>query len=89
MFLNSVFLGLGEMARKMGTKECSREKIGKKEEHYRHQMKQLNLMLKEAEHRAELKEEDQQKMELVIAQMGQEMKIFQRMTSEHQQNVKK
>ena len=43
--------GLADLARKMANKESSREKVGKKEEHNKNQMKQLGLRLKESEHR--------------------------------------
>merc|ERR1719266_3072440 len=70
---------LADLARKMANMESSREKIGKKEEHNKNQLKKLSLMLKEAEHRAELKEEEQQKMELVISQMNEEQEIYKKM----------
>ena len=71
--------GLSDLARKMANKESSREKIGKKEEHNKNQLKKLTMMLKEAEHRADLKEEEQQKMELVIGQMNEELQIYKKM----------
>ena len=37
------------------------------------------MMLKEAEHRAELKEDEQHKMELVIGQMSEEQQIYKKM----------
>ena len=70
---------LADLARKMANMESSREKIGKKEEHNKNQLKKLSLMLKEAEHRAELKEDEQQKMELVISQMNEEQEIYKKM----------
>ena len=71
--------GLGDLARKMANKESSREKIGKKEEHNKNQNKKLAMMLKEAEHRAELMEGEQQRFELVIGQMNEEKNIYKKM----------
>ena len=63
----------------MANKESSREKVGRKEEHYKRELKKLSMMLKEAEHRAELKEDEQHKMELVIGQMSEEQQIYKKM----------
>ena len=71
--------GLGDLARKMANKESSREKIGKKEEHNKNQNRKLAMMLKEAEHRAELMEGEQQRFELVIGQMNEEKNIYKKM----------
>merc|ERR1711899_499373 len=65
-------MSLSNLARKMANKESSREKVGKKEEHNKNQMKQLGLRLKESEHRIDLIEEEQQRMQLVISQMKEE-----------------
>ncbi len=75
---------LSEMARKMANKESSREKVGKREEQYKCQLRKLSMMLKEAEHRADLTEEEQQRMELVIGGMKEEQEIFRRLSKQRQ-----
>ena len=68
----------------MAQKESSREKVGKKEEHYKNQLKQLTLMQKEADHRAQLQEEEQHRMELVISQMNEEKEIYRKLIEQKQ-----
>lgn len=79
---------LNDLARQMGNKECSREKIGKKEEGYKNQLRQLQLRLKEAEHRADLQEEEEQRMGLIITQINEEKQIISKMM-EHKKSIKK
>ena len=78
---------LNDLARQMGNKECSREKIGKKEEQFKNQLRQLTLRLKESEHRADLQEEEEQIYNLKITQIKEEKQIIQRMM-EHRKSSK-
>ena len=66
---------LGDLASKMANKESSREKVGRKEEHNKRELKKLAMILKESEHRAELKEDEQHKMELVIGERKFQLNI--------------
>lgn len=73
---------LSDIARKMANKESSREKVGKKEENYKNQLRQITMREREAEHRALLKEDEMHKLELFVSQLKEEQDILQKMTEQ-------
>ena len=63
----------------MAQKESSREKVGKKEENHKKQLRQIGMREKEAEHRAVQIEDEMNKLELFVSQLQEEKKILKRM----------
>ena len=71
----------------MAQKESSREKVGKKEENHKKQLRQIGMREKEAGHRAVQIEDEMNKLELFVSQLQEEKKFLKRMMDKKQETL--
>ena len=73
----------------MSKKESSREKVWKKEDHYKNQLRQIVMREKEADSRAFQIEDEQNKLEIFVTQLQEEKKILKLMVAQREEAFSK